>query len=166
MKNFRNILTAACLLSSGFVSFGAATTPTAFPVRLALAAPQTVDFSDLDLRDENNRPISSSAVRRRFEDLLNENLNRLLIENLTPLRRAWLDMLSEKKDAFADWLGRASKDFRRWLYTHSVDGRRMMTVARSGLSFSPLAPSLDVPDNNQNFVSTVFLLIASTRLIC
>ena len=96
------MLSALVFLSWG-ASFLAAEPIPAPAIRLTIALPaQSVDFGDLDYRDENNQPIAAPTVRRRFEDVFNSNLNRLLIENLTPLRRAWLDMLSREKDAFAD----------------------------------------------------------------
>ena len=72
-----------------------------FSPRISIALPAAqFDFSDLDMRDEFNRPISAPVVRVRFEEILNRELNRLLIENLTPLRREWLYLLDHAIDAF------------------------------------------------------------------
>jgi hypothetical protein len=160
------MLSALVFLSWG-ASFLAAEPIPAPAIRLTIALPaQSVDFGDLDYRDENNQPIAAPTVRRRFEDVFNSNLNRLLIENLTPLRRAWLDMLSREKDAFADWIGRAVSNAQRLFWIAVNGGTRIAVVIRSAAMTAAGGRTAGFEPAGERFVSLIFLLIASTRLIC
>jgi hypothetical protein len=164
MRSIKRIAAVTLVLSWG-ASFLAAQPMPVPAVQISLALPaQAVDFGDMDFRDENNQPIAAPQVRRRFEDVVNANLNRLLIENLTPLRRAFLDMLSREKDAFADWIGRSVKRAQRWLWTMANGGARVAAVARRSWPVPAQAAAGRHADKNE-FPSLAFLLIASTRLL-
>jgi hypothetical protein len=136
------------------------------PIKISFALPaQNIDFSDLDMRDENNQPIFSPQLLQRFEDVLNRNLNQLLIENLTPLRRAFIDLLSRQRDAFAAWFQRKMETAQRFVSTAASQNRFAVFVREVIASAaSPLVISSSARE--ENLPRTVFLLIASTRLIC
>jgi len=108
MKSFiRSIL--VIFFMAGATSAFAAPTSSSFAPRISIALPAAqFDFSDLDVRDEFNRPVVSSVVRQRFEEALTRELNRLLLDNLTPLRRAWLDLLDKASGMSGDWLSAAA----------------------------------------------------------
>ncbi len=168
MKIIKGILSAVLLASWG-AGLLAAAPVAALPIRISLALPaQNIDFRDLDVRDENNRPVSASAeIVRRFEDILNANLNRLLIENLTPVHRAWMQMLSRDLDAFADWMGRAKAVVEHWLWT--VTGRTARVIIPAQVGAKIAAPALKSAARAglaDQFSSLSSLLISSTRLIC
>jgi hypothetical protein len=167
MRTIRGVVSAMFILSWGAGLLAAAPVSN-LPIRLSIDLPaQNIDFSDMDLRDENNRPIVAPQIIRRFEDVLNENLNRMLIDNLTPLRRAWLEMANRKWDAFADLIGRARSATQRWFWTVASRASKLLVVMRA--SANPPAPvaraSALVASTNQ-FLSLAFLLISSTRLLC
>jgi hypothetical protein len=58
------------------------------------AAAVVDDFSDLDLRDANNRPVTAPAAVRQLRLLFVRSLNDALLNNLTPARSAVLKTLN------------------------------------------------------------------------
>jgi len=109
MRLWIRLVAVIFVIAGASTAFAAPLSPTTTPFapRISIALPAAqFDFSDLDMRDEFNRPISVQVVRVRFEQLLNRELNRLLVENLTPLQHAWMDMLDHAIDAFGAGLRR------------------------------------------------------------
>jgi len=167
MKNFRGIVSAVFFVSWGAGLLVAAPIPN-LPIRLSLNLPaQNIDFSDLDVRDENSQPVAARAqVIRRFEDVLNQNLNVLLIENLTPLRRAFLELMSREVDAFSDWMGRVHDAAERFFWTTAGRGVRLALPPRVALKVRTPALDSALHASANQFPSLAFLLISSTRLLC
>jgi hypothetical protein len=135
-------------------------------LQITLALPvTTVDFSDLDLRDENNQPIAAPEIRRRFEDALNDNIDRLLMDNLTPLRHALVDALSHDVNAFSDWIGRAVESAHRLLWTAGGDSHRwtLSPALASGLTRTILSQAMTTLAPQFVFLSV--LLTSTTRLL-
>ena len=72
------------------------------PVFVSIAPPAAAfDSSDLDVRDEFNRPVRARAAVRSFQRLWESSLSRVLANNLTPGRRWLLARLNAAWDAFA-----------------------------------------------------------------
>lgn len=165
MKNLRAIIAAAFFLTWAPGLF-AALPQVPFSIRIGFDLPaQTIQFDDLDFRDENNQPVVRVETRRRFEDVFNRNLNRLLIENLTPLRRAWLEMLGSQNDPFADFLGRVMEPLQRWVATVGNGGPRLGVFIR--WASIPFAQKLNHENQTtvNDFRSLTSLLISTTCLL-
>ena len=166
MKFLKGLMAVLCLLSWGAV-VSAAVPAQAPGFRITFALPaENLDFSDLDIRDENNQPIQAPQIRQRFEDLLNQSLNRMLIENLTPLRRAYIALLSRELDAFADWLTHPVSAAWKVLSLLPGSPSRIVNVLRVVSECS--VPSATPPGSGatNDFASLLFLLLSSTRLLC
>ena len=157
---------AILVLTWGATLLPAAPAPaSSFRLTLALPVPATIDFSDLDLRDANNRPIVAPVIRQRFEEILNRELNRLLVENLTPLRRAWIAALSQEHDVFGAWFQRASTFVHRWIWTMAGRGHRWLAPMSGRLVTSTDATKWASQHADKTFLSLLFLVISSTRLL-
>lgn len=166
MRTFKIALTGWLVLAWGAGLLSAEPLPSVnIHVSLALPA-QAIDFGDLDFRDENNRPIAAPQARHRFEDLLQRNLNQLLIESLTPMRRAWLNLLSAEKDVFGDWIGRAADNARRIFSTAANGGARLAVIMRAVSMPRASKATAGAQPAGDKFLSLAFLLISTTRLIC
>lgn len=167
MRSIRGIFSVLFFASWG-AGLLAAVPITTSPIRLSIDLPaQNIDFSDLDARDANNRPIASPRVIRRFEDVLNQSLNQLLIENLTPAHRAWMQMLIHPVDAFGDWIGRARAAAQRWFWTVTGRGVRLAMPPPATVNLPEPAANMSATYASTNqFPSIAFLLISSTRLLC
>lgn len=74
-----------------------------FSVNIALPA-ESLDFSDLDVRDELNRPVKDSTVVRAFASSVQAVLLKTLVENLTPNNRFIKNILSLKHDVVCGWI--------------------------------------------------------------
>ena len=165
MKSFKGLLLAILVLTWGATLLLAAPVPSS-SFHLSLALPvQTIDFSDLDVRDANNRPVAVAQFRQRFEDVLNRELNRLLIENLTPLRRAWIEALSHERDVFGTWLQRSAKAAHQWIWTAAGRTQRWLASATSRHSLAANVTAAAAQRSDKNFVALPLLLISSTRLL-
>lgn len=165
MRSLRGLLTAVLMLSGGAGLLAAAPVSTV-PVRLSLALPaQSLDFGDLDLRDSSNRPIAAPAVRQRFEDVLNRELNRLLIENLTPLHRAWIEMLNRDRDVCGAWFQRTTKAVHRWIWTVASREQQWIAVGAWRLATLTRVTAATAQRSDKNFIALHFLLISSTCLL-
>lgn len=165
MKRLIRTIAVAVLVAGASQAFAAPLSAPAFRISLALPTAQ-FDFSDMDLRDEFNRPVAAPAVvRERFEALLNRELNRLLIQNLTPVRRAFLDLLDSARDAF----GPAYEAARRQVARAAAAILRhepvlVATVLWASSMALRAASRLSWPEENISRL-LVLRLIASTRLL-
>ncbi len=70
---------------------------------------EAIDLSDLDVRDELNRPVTSPEKKKSLEALFVRGLNELLLMNLTPARRHMLAMAERQWNVLFGLLGRAVK---------------------------------------------------------
>lgn len=110
------------------VSFFANATPrpsSINPSYVSLALPHSsMNFSDLDVRDKNNRKIKSISARRDLENLFVTGLHSLLIHNLTPARRLILEKLAITWNRFSEWLTTSVKlvneKFSSWIQERKI----------------------------------------------
>ena len=74
------------------------------PLKTSIAVPAaSLDFSDLDARDKNNRPLKSAAAKAQLENLFQTSLIDLLMTNMTPTKRAMLWTLSQCWSTVHGW---------------------------------------------------------------
>lgn len=135
-------------------------------VEISLPA-ASLDLSDLDVRDEFNRPIRTSAKVRILERLFVTNLNRLLMNNLTQTKQRLWALLSEKWDVFSGFLRR---QFNRFNKRFSA----FLSKKKFSDEFKKSASSVteDVPDGADSFwppletdlLNPVVLHLAVTRI--
>lgn len=85
-------------------TFPAVLSATSAPIKISISIPtQALDFSDIDARDEFNRPIKSHAVAMRFSELVTMTLHATLVKNLTPLNRLVQNVLQRNWDMMSGW---------------------------------------------------------------
>lgn len=89
------------------------------PLSNLLTVPQAaLDLSDLDARDQFNRPIKTARVIERFQELWTTSLNRMLMLGLTPLHRRLIQILSldwtHWCQRFAQKVAHVFQDVKRW----------------------------------------------------
>lgn len=108
MSKFTN-RSAFLFLSLGLLSFSFLTpvfsASKIFSANIALPA-ESLDFSDLDVRDALNRPVKNSVVARTFASSVQAVLLKSLIENLTPNNQFIKNVLSLKHDVVCGWIKR------------------------------------------------------------
>lgn len=170
MKSLRDLLLTAVFLIGGLhvcssVSFAQSNL---YPVSI-LIPELSLDFSDLDLRDENNRPIKSPSAMRKMESLFAKGLAQSLMQNLTPKNRWILNILSSILDksraVFRRALGSVQASFRAWLKESKI--KRFVTV-RSGwvlLTQSKSPPSFSFKVADGRFLYFLDALLSSTYLL-
>ena len=98
MRRIKLVLILTGIFAGGIVPSLFSQPTQKFP-GLQLTVPQeSMDFSDLDVRDVNNQPVSNHAAVNQIRQLFIQSLNQMLLENLTPVRRAYLKILSQYWD--------------------------------------------------------------------
>ncbi len=157
------------VLAGGKIIFSAPLVFASAPISVSIALPAPVlDFSDLDVRDSENRPINSAAARQELQTLFVSSLNDLLLNNLTPARRLLALRRAQTWDIFSGWLTRAlSKVFDRtlgWLQTRR-DKKKPVIQQTSFSAPGPLGPWRPWGQPSFNFHSFLSPFISSTRLL-
>jgi hypothetical protein len=70
-----------------------------------------VDSSDLEVRDCHNRLVTSSKVKRSFEDFWQQSLQKKLLNSLTPAKLESLRLLSALWDSFTSVIAGPAQKF-------------------------------------------------------
>lgn len=80
------------------------------PIQAMIQIPrESLDLSDLDVRDEFNRVIQSTEKRKSLERLFVKSLNELLLNNLTPVQREKMNRLYKFISKANFWLEQSTK---------------------------------------------------------
>lgn len=92
----------------------------------------SLDLSDLDLRDGQNRPIRSKKALLAMRLLFTNRLNDMLIYNLTPAKRRFLLWTSTVWDTASGWIKRRAIDrlstVAAWLQVKKIRIVRILIV--------------------------------------
>ncbi len=112
-KTLRSLFLAAILLGWGWKCSFAFADPASPQIPLfSISLPSyATDLRDLDARDSNNRPIRSVAAKQELKNIFVNNLRDLLLQNLTPGRRAMLAFLAHSWDLVSGWMKPLLSDF-------------------------------------------------------
>jgi hypothetical protein len=109
MKNTRRSILITLLLSGGiwFHSVKPAhSTAPAFSIQLPA---QSLDLSDLDVRDGNNRRVTSVSEKNQLSSLFTDSLTAMILQNITPTKRVMNFILEQSWNGAFGWLGTAVK---------------------------------------------------------
>lgn len=166
MKNLVRTIATLLFLAGATPAFAAPVSLQIASQKITIALPVAqFDFSDLDVRDEFNRPVAAPLIRQRFESLLNRELNRLLVENLTPLRRAWIAMLDSARDVFGDWLSSAKRQISEFSAA-VLRGHPILFALTHWRGFTLLSvSSVRSSTDERGALALLLQLLSSTRLL-
>ncbi len=160
---------ALLFLSLGLFSFSFITpvfsASKVFTAHITLPS-ESLDFSDLDVRDEFNRPVKDSAVARAFASSVQAVLLKTLVENLTPNNQFIKNILSLNHDVVCGWIKRAvqknSETFQAVLST----GKKWILFVLSSKSMNSIsAPVRRGNFSHNNFSYLISSLLSSTRIL-
>lgn len=136
---------------------------TLFTIQLPAAS---LDLSDLDVRDHNNRRVASPVRKNQLRALFEKSLTVLILENLTPAKRLMNFILQQSWNGAFGWLQTAvqkiSAVLSAWI-SKSKWGHLFVSVPNSA------GPDLSVRWRSQsappNFHSLIPALLSSTTLL-
>jgi|GEM_PF-4572433 len=119
------VFVAFAWLCGALFAFSTTSFSAASPYIYRLPLPITsLDFSDLDLRDSQNRPIKSAAMLEMTKSLFISGLNQMLMNDLTPTRKTLLLWLSRFWDTsnglFQSCCQRIKADLQSWFNNKKV----------------------------------------------
>jgi hypothetical protein len=105
------------LLLGGILPSASVQTPLPASEKIfSIAVPQaSLDFSDLDLRDADNKPITDVQATQQMRGLFTQSLSHLLLLNLTPTKRALYDLFANGWDVMLSRLRRAVQVVLSWI---------------------------------------------------
>lgn len=98
-------------------------------IAVSIAVPQSaLDFSDLDARDEFNRPVHSGSKQNELRSLFVSGLNSILLLNLTPSALYEHELMSRTWDVFSGFLNGAARRIHAGMSAMTPD-RKMFGVS-------------------------------------
>jgi len=137
------------------------------PVSLAVPV-QSLDLTDLDIRDVQNRSIHSAVARQRMETLFSSNLTDLLLNNITPARRAVLVLLSQVWRQAATWLSNFISEHASETSSWFRPSKEKKPVLAGDLRFFGYRARLGGTEaglSRTSFAALVCSLLSSTQLL-
>jgi hypothetical protein len=135
------------------------------PISIQLPA-ASLDLSDLDVRDHNNRRVFSPQHKYQLRTLFEFNLNGMILQNLTPTKRAVVNVLEKSWNGAFGWL-RAAVHSLSILVTGWFNKSKWMS-AKARLVHSSVTPATErwrADSSAINFHSLIPSLISSTTLL-
>ncbi len=161
-----------CLLSLFVLGVPLTSSFSAPPSRfkISITIPQeSLDLSDLDVRDELNRPVRSIQAVQQIKNLFAANLKDLLLENLTITKRRMYSILAQTWDLFSGWFRRAhnfvSSTVDSWIrhkksfFKLAVLHGSFSSIYTNGLAYWPASEI-----NRFSFLYLLSSIISSTHL--
>lgn len=142
--------------------------PPETPLKVSIALPaESLQADDLDARDEFNRPVRTVKIQRAFEQIWISNLNRMLMNSLTPTRLLVLALLNSRWDGFTGAIRSTTEHVRRWVTLWFSAKKPQVRFLRFS---QPLVLFFDSgrrasPSTENVFQSFLSSLISSTRLL-
>jgi hypothetical protein len=134
-------------------------------ISIALPA-AALDTTDLDLRDAQNRPIHSAAVRETFEQLWIKSLKKMLLNSLTPLHVQLMSLLNSSWDGFAGTIRNILSHSSRFLKAvlNAVKKKESIHWRSLGVQKNVLSSDFIFCAGN-SFLYFIHSVISSTRLL-
>jgi hypothetical protein len=165
-SELRWLLLCSVFVSAFFMSTRfAQASPVLFTPNISIPI-QSLDFSDLDARDELNRPITSNRIVSNFSEFVDRALCESLLENLTPHNRFIRNLLSLKWDLISGWFKKtvdAASTVVRAIFTiakkirHDIFVLNAIKVAKIPLAISQAA--------HTNFLFLISSLLSSIQIL-
>jgi hypothetical protein len=96
MKFSLKFMALLVLFVGGTFSFPLLSIGNTSPIDVSITLPkQSVDLSDLDVRDKFNRRVTSVAAQEKMRRLFITSLNQMLLFNLTPATQSRLELMQK-----------------------------------------------------------------------
>jgi hypothetical protein len=125
-----------------------------------------MDFSDLDVRDHNNRPMTSASKQNELRRLFEKSLSHLLLSNALPTTRTVQFVLSQSWKTAFGWfrkaVGKIATALVAWFSKHKWI--KVLIVFRFGLGYD-VATKWRRSAGAINFHSLIPTLLSSTTLL-
>lgn len=139
------------------------------PLSIKISLPQeSLDLSDLDVRDEFNRPVKDFTKAMALQQLFITQLNRMLLWNLTQPHQQMLKMLTEKWNVFAGVLKRSVNRLNEKLMAW-LDGKKhriKILIQPFSVQVAPLVEQWRSSTlSRTSFQFQILTLLSSTRLL-
>ena len=143
--------------------------PSPVPYKVFIQIPSaSLDLSDLDVRDAQNRKINSVAAQSQLESLFVNGLNRLLMFNLTPTAQFVRDMMARSWNVFSCWLtnvvGRTIEKIDAW-WKGNKNILKIIFHAVSVLAHQTTDASFLLGPTRTSFVFLISSIISSTVIL-
>ena len=140
-------------------------TTASFQVNISIP-PQSVDFSDLDVRDELNRTTNSRQVSDQFSNFVGAMLNRSLLQNLTPNNRFIQIIFNLKWDVISGWFKQAAKtvEGKNYSWMAPFKKARIIFIAVKTVTAIPRRSTVG-PSAHNNFLYLISSLLSSTQIL-
>ncbi|MCG3205658.1 MAG: hypothetical protein KCHDKBKB_02380 [Elusimicrobia bacterium] len=139
------------------------------PLRISIALPsEALEFDDLDVRDQWNRPINTAKEKTAFSALWSENLNKKILFSLTPVRLKLMSLLQATWDMFAAQIGYRGafiwRSIKFFFHNEKIRVNFVPFIASSAVS--PPVYHLSFDSSGNPFSFFLHAVISSTRLLC
>ena len=155
------------LLLSGWIRIpvsSSTTLPQTLPLQIAI--PKTsLDLSDLDLRDEKNRPVKSMGAVCQVKNLFSRNLKDLLLSNLTPKKREFYSRLSQTWDLISGWLCTKSAAVIAFVESFWQEKKIFQKIISSVFAPTVLFSREDSLTPESSHFDLTYLIVSTTRLL-
>lgn len=127
---------------------------------------QFLDFSDIDVRDEFNRPVQNASYARTFATTVQSLLLKSLVDNLTPHNRFIQNILSLKHDVICGWIKRAAQKNKELVQALINSGKKWSIIVFKHRTISPLVlPTQKTKHAHNNFFFLISSLLSSTQIL-
>jgi hypothetical protein len=145
------------------------TTHNTTPFKASVTIPRaSMDLSDLDVRDEYNRPVKSQAAVAEMTNLFVTGLNTLLMFNLTPSAIFMRDLMAQSWNVFSGFftqtLARSFEKIEAWLHGKKIQLAKSFLTS-SLLSFPSESKFMGRHSYQCNFQFLVSSILSSTQIL-
>ncbi|MFN0117551.1 MAG: hypothetical protein ACKVQC_04560 [Elusimicrobiota bacterium] len=124
-----------------------------------------MDWSDLDIRDEFNRPVENKTLKQNFEDYFSSKIKNIFLENLSPLKQKWIVLFHEGlSQNFERFQSLVKKLYQNIYFFFSSQLLKNIFIVSQSFHASAQLKSHFMFDVN-SFRSYHRFIIASTRLL-
>ncbi len=160
-------LLSSILFMGAFVFSSAPLFATAVSFQANISIPaQSLDFSDLDVRDGLNRASNSQQTSTDFSNFVSAVLNKSLLQNLTPNNRLIQTILNLKWDVISGWIKQAAQKAEGKIHFWLAQSKKARMVLVAVKTVMPLPRQNDVGlSAHNNFLYLISSLLSSTQIL-
>lgn len=140
----------------------------ASPLKVSLAPPtEALDFSDLDARDKNNNQIHVASELNQMKNLFSKNLADLLLFNLTPRIKKWIDVTNKIWEPISGFL-HSMQIYLLVFCDEWIEGKRfkkLITSLYQKIFDSHQSGQFNLPSMKQQTSTYISSIISSTQIL-
>jgi hypothetical protein len=127
---------------------------------------QSLDFSDIDVRDEFNRPVKDSFYARAFAITVQSLLLKSLVDNLTPHNRFIQNILSLKHDVICGWIKAVVEKTKEVVWAVLSSGKKWPMIMQRFQDVAPVVlAAAKIKHSHNNFFFLISSLLSSTQIL-